>query len=183
VGTYLHYSHSRSGNYTVSPKQLQEYLAEVSSEIEEVLKGNILGGWLGETFQFECKNCSQLIVYGKQALEKSGHIVCQNPNCRAEYFGSLSEDRSSATFQLKVTKFDCAQCGREIQVENRHIKIGLEFACPSCSIKHRIENKQWGYSAELEEDEKKLTKPLTRTHLSRAQRAKNAPVTAGVIHH
>lgn len=168
VGGYLHYSHSRSKNDTISPKQLQEYLTEVSEEIEEVLKGNILGGWLGETFLFKCKNCPQIIVCGKQALEKSGHIVCQNNNCRAEYYGTLSEDGVSAVFQLKVTGFDCAQCGGEIPVENRHIKIGLEFTCPSCSTKHRIENKQWGYSGDIKEHEK--SNHIQRTSKSGAPR-------------
>lgn len=153
VGKLLHYPHTQSGNQPTSVKQLKEYLSIVASEIDEVLKGNILGGWLDQTFQFECEVCYQLIVYGKHTLENSGHVECQNPNCRAEYFGALSEDGANATFQLKVTKFDCAQCGGEIPVENRHIKIGLEFSCPSCSTKHRIEHKQWGYSAEIEGNE------------------------------
>ena len=154
VGRVLHFTHTRASDSVNSVNQLQNYLTEVSTEIEEILKGNILGGWLGETFQFECKNCNQLILYGRHTLETSGHVVCQNQNCRAEYYGELNKDGNGAAFHLKVTKFDCVECGGKIPIENRHIQIGLEFICPSCESKHKIENKQWGYSAEIEEQEK-----------------------------
>lgn len=153
VGSYLHYLHRTRKADREASEKIRDYLLAVSDEVEEILKGSITGGWLDEIFKFECEKCQQLIVVGKQTLERTRHIVCQNPNCKAEYFAVVENDGSEVSFMLKVTRFDCVMCKAEIPVENRKLDIGFMFKCPACLTKHRIENRQWGYSSEIESNE------------------------------
>lgn len=153
VGSYLHYSHGSKRNNQESIDSIRKYLQEVCDEVEEVLKGNILGGWLDQVFEYTCEKCQQVILVGKHTLENTSHIICQNPNCKAEYFTQVEGEGEKVRFTLKVTQFDCAKCKAKISVENRKLDIGFEFRCPACSTKHRIENRQWGYSAEIETNE------------------------------
>lgn len=150
VGNYLHYSHRSKSNNQESVDSIKKYLQVVCDEVEEVLKGDILGGWLDQVFEHTCEKCQQAIVVGKHTLEKTSHIICQNPNCKAEYFAQVEDEGRKVRFTLKVTRFDCAMCKAEIPIENRRLDIGLEFQCPACATKHRIENRQWMYSAEVE---------------------------------
>ena len=150
VGGFLHINHKRSKNAKLPTEEIKSYLKEVSEDISEVLKGNITGGWLDEVFQFTCSQCSKTIIVGKHTLESGRDIVCQNDNCRAEYYGRLYPEGSGALFDLKVTVFDCAQCSAEIPVENRRLKIGYSFKCSKCGTNHELVHKQWGYKAEIE---------------------------------
>jgi len=153
IGGFLHFSHKRSKNAKVSLERLKSYLEQVSTEVEEVLKGSITGGWLDEVHQFTCSQCSKQIIVGKNTLDSSGHIVCQNTNCRAEYFGRYDPSSLNVLFELKVTVFDCAQCDSEIPVENKDLKIGFTFECNKCNTSHELVARQWGYKAEIEAEE------------------------------
>ncbi len=153
VGGFLHFNHKKSKNAKLSAEEIKTYLKEVSEDISEVLKGDIAGGWLDGVFQFTCSQCAKAIIVGKNTLESGRDIVCQNDNCRAEYYGHLDSESSNAIFDLKITVFDCAQCSSDISVENRKLKIGYSFKCDKCGINHELVYKQWGYKAEIDTEE------------------------------
>lgn len=148
VGKLLHHQNRD----TFRMDETIAYLKEVVQEVEEATKSSILGGWLGEVYSFNCRKCDELITVAKHSVEYGRHLVCQNPSCRAEYFGKVTDDAGNAAFTLKVTNFQCGKCKAEIPIENRLLKIGFEFICEKCETPHRLENKQWGYSARLEEE-------------------------------
>jgi predicted RNA-binding Zn-ribbon protein involved in translation (DUF1610 family) len=149
VGGYLHNSQKKETK-TESATEVQTYLRSVADEIEHVLKGSIIGGWMDNVHKIDCVRCGQPVIAGDKTLKKTRDIYCHNPNCRAEYFANVDAEHGSVSFVLKVTRFDCAKCGVEIPIENRMIDIGYEFKCDKCATKHRIEERQWGYSAETE---------------------------------
>ena len=153
VGGYLHYSHRAKRAKRETTDSIREYLQEVCDEVGEVLRGNIIGGWLDQVFESECEKCQQVVIVGKSTLDQTRHIICHNPNCRAEYFVQVSDDGARVGFLLKVTRFECGKCKSEIPVENKKLDIGFQFQCLECKTKHRIENRQWTYSAEVETHE------------------------------
>lgn len=126
--------------------QVAEYLAEVVADLEAPLSSNITGGSIREVFSFNCTKCQNLVVCNTQAVRKSRRAVCLNPQCKAEYFASISEE-GSATFELMVTTFECTKegCDGKLSIENRKLDIGVEFSCPVCGLKHTIIHRQWGY--------------------------------------
>ena len=127
-----------------SNEEIQKYLQEVLSHIEDILKGNILGGWIGQTYTFKCLRCNEPVIVTKYKVEKANDIECLNPHCKAEYHAELN-DKSQTEFYLKATKFDCIECGNKIEIENRKIKIGMQFRCDSCGTLHEMFQRQWGY--------------------------------------
>lgn len=148
VGSYLHVPTKREPENVVSENiKMGIYLAEVEADLSKVATGNILGGWFGEVNQFECTVCGQPVVVGTHRIKTSGHFACLNPNCEAEYFGTLDSD-GKAVVNLKTTEFDCGKCGAKIPIEDRKLKIGVAFICHSCKTKHTIVNCQWLYQVQ-----------------------------------
>ncbi len=148
IGGLLHYQHEPEHNYKNSNTELKNYLNIIVSDIENVINSPIRSAWFGITYEFNCKNCSELVVYGKHTIEKSGHIICQNQNCNAEYYASLINGDKNAIFELKITQFKCIGCNDLISVENRFLKIGYTFECENCKRVHKIEERHWAYSTD-----------------------------------
>lgn len=153
LGHLLHYPANNQKRIQKSPEELKNYLSSVISEIEGVLQSNILGGWFGETFSFECVLCKQTVVCSVSRTKKTKKAKCLNPNCGGEYFAEISEDGQSK-FKLMETKFDCAECNKPIYLENRHLDIGTRFKCESCGTLHQIISRQWGYGKEIKKSKR-----------------------------
>lgn len=149
LGSYLHYLHGSKNAKRETTDSIRKYLQQVCDEVGEVLKGDILGGWLDQVYEFECGQCRQLVIVGRSTLDRTRHIICQNPDCRAEYFAKATNNGSEVKFVPKVTSFECSKCKSEIPVENRKLDTGFEFECPACTTKHKILNRQWGYCAKI----------------------------------
>jgi predicted RNA-binding Zn-ribbon protein involved in translation (DUF1610 family) len=127
------------------------YLKEVIADLEDAVASTITGGSIKTVYSFECKNCKLPVVANAEAVRKTGRAVCLNPQCGAEYFGVQNEGQM--TFAPMVTQFDCVQCSAEIPIENKKLRIGLEFKCPKCGEKHTIVGRQWQYGNAESPDE------------------------------
>ena len=143
VGSYLHFPKN-----SVNITELKDYLESVIKDTEEVIKGNILGGWIDEGYDFECIHCHKTVFCGKQRLLRSKEVICLNPNCGAEYFAI--NDNDQVYFKLKTIEFKCINCDTIISIENRKVEAGLTFKCPSCSLAHKIVGREWAYGIEKE---------------------------------
>lgn len=125
-------------------EEIRKYLQEVLSHIEDILKGNISGGWIGQTYTFKCQCCNEPIIVTEYKVENSNEAVCLNPHCNAEYYARLDEN-SEPIFALKATKFECIECHELNDIENRKIKSGFQFNCRSCNTLHGVGGQQWEY--------------------------------------
>lgn len=143
IGSLLHAAPPGAAGL-MSHESTIAYLNEVVNDLAEPLASNITGGSVRTVFEFECAGCKKPVVCNKDAVAKSRKAVCFNPHCGAEYYANVTPD-GEATFELIVTEFDCANCGRLIPVENRKLDIGVTFTCQNCKTKHRIVNRQWLY--------------------------------------
>ena len=125
---------------------LKEYLAEVIADLQEPLQSTITGGTFREVFNFTCSECGKPVIANAETVREKKKAICLNPQCKAEYFAQVSET-DQATFKLMVTVFECAGegCDGTVQIENRKLDVGVEFACPKCGLKHVIVHRQWGY--------------------------------------
>lgn len=144
LGNFLHFPTLEQQKTIQTDEEIRTYLLEALSHVEEILQGNILGGWMGEIYQFECSICHEMIVGSKHKVETSKTIQCLNPQCEAEYYAEFNTD-SLPVFHLKASNFDCFECKEKIQIENRKLNIGLQFKCQNCGTLHEIVNRQWGY--------------------------------------
>ena len=145
LGNLLHTPSVVTGGLPAVGK-VEEYLTEVVADLDAPVTGSITGGSIREVFTFNCAQCKDLIVCNAEAVGKSRKAVCFNPQCKAEYFATVSEEGESK-FQLMVTEFECAntECTGVIAVENRKLDVGVSFVCSVCGQKHCIANRQWGY--------------------------------------
>lgn len=141
IGKFLHFPNGPEDDLNIV--KAKTYLNSVVSQIEDVLSSNITGGWLSEVNVFECELCNKPIIVGNPKLEKTNSAVCLNPNCGGEYFAE--KVKNGWEFKLKISEFECVNCGSLNPVENRKIDIGYYFTCSNCGEKHQIVNRQWGY--------------------------------------
>ena len=122
----------QKGNNQESVDSIKKYLQVVCDEVEEVLKGDIFGGKLDQVFEHTCEKCQQAIVVGKHTLEKTSHIICQNPNCKAEYLAQVEDEGRKVRFTLFLRLRDSIALSARQKSLSRidDQDIGLEFSVP-----------------------------------------------------
>lgn len=157
VGKILHFPHGRDTDQVPEDK-LAEYLHEVANDLEEALKSTILGGFIRETYEFDCTACGDKVVCNKKQAEKHRRAVCLNPNCGAEHFVEISSE--GAIFRIKASGFECLNCRKTTFIENRKLDIGRVFQCSACDTEHQFVTRQWGYGIIKREPEK-----IAKAHL------------------
>jgi predicted RNA-binding Zn-ribbon protein involved in translation (DUF1610 family) len=133
------------------PAKLREYLEKVVIELEPIV-ASPLDSSLAGVIDVECVKCGQVSFRNAEGAKQSRSAVCLNPNCKAEYYVSF-EDDGTFEMRLKATDFICAACDQPIEVENRFLTIGYEFACTSCGARHQIAGRQWEYGMIVEDEE------------------------------
>lgn len=147
VGKMLH-APSVLETHSASTSELISYLNVVISDLEAPLSGNISGVSIRDVYSFTCQQCQDTVVCNAEFVRQNNRAICLNHQCKAEYFASVTAS-DEATFQLMVTTFECSEstCSGVASIENRKLKIGLEFKCDCCGLKHVITDRQWGYGA------------------------------------
>lgn len=145
LGNLLHAPTLKAGS-TLDTDKMTEYLAEVVTDLQKPLSSTILGGAIREVYTFKCSECGDSVVCNARTAATSHKAVCFNPQCKAEYYASVSTEGES-TFQLISTSFECSAsgCTGVMRMENRKLDIGVEFQCPACRLKHVIISKEWCY--------------------------------------
>ncbi len=158
IGKILHVPTTDS-EHVEDPKNHVTYLEQVIKDFEEVVAANILGGRIGDVFEFTCEVCKKNIICNADATTKTHQAVCPHHQCGAEYLATIMSG-GQCSFALKVSDFDCIRCKSSIPLENHKLVIGLKFACASCGQRHQIVTREWAYSTEenlLEVDKQVIT--------------------------
>lgn len=149
LGSYLHVPGSRNDMRTNSSSPLQPELQEIINHLKPVVDSSIDCS-IDNVLYFTCSVCDVLSFANIEGVRRRKEAVCLNPNCQSEFCVGFN-DAGDPKFLLKSSIFECFSCGRPIRIENRKLKIGLEFQCQECYSHHRITSRQWEYEC-LDQD-------------------------------
>lgn len=155
LGSYLHVR-QKSARIIEEGEELNEIRAElqkIASELESIVNSDIITTTLDSHVQFKCQACDQISLSNEAVLRQTGHAVCINPNCGAEYHAT-EEANGKWKFKLLAIEFNCLNCGQRNWLDNSHVDVGTRFRCRSCGDRHVVVQKKWIYTrqSELKED-------------------------------
>jgi DNA-directed RNA polymerase subunit RPC12/RpoP len=147
LGSYLHL---RQKSVLPSEKNeelnaMRSALQEIASELGSIVNCDLIAPTLSLRIQFKCQVCDQLSLTNVDVLRQTGHAICINPHCGAEYH-AVEDANGSWKFKLLAIEFKCLNCGQSNWLENRRVDIGTKFKCRSCGDRHVVIQKKWSYT-------------------------------------
>jgi hypothetical protein len=125
LGSYLH------APVDLKDPPLEKWNADLKATIDS-LSEYTLGQALANfrcLIGIECV-CGRTIRRNRRAIEATGIMQCQNPECRAEWNVLLEGDETQAT--LRSESFVCQICQTENFLPASKIKDGLRADCVEC---------------------------------------------------
>jgi len=143
--------HHRSPSYfantelssIVDPRQLRTELQAIFAEVERIASSQIDGS-LAAVMELKCTICGAPIIRNVEGAKETQRADCLQTACGAQHHVEVADD-GTVGMQLIATPFACMKCESPIFVENRKLKIGFEFTCSQCHVRHTIATRQWGY--------------------------------------
>lgn len=142
VGNLLHTPTIKQQLTSVLDWQLRRsQLNEILVEVKRVAESSGQA-WLATIITYKCHLCGKDMPRNIDGLKTGTKVTCLYPKCGAEHVVSI-EDGDQPAIDLLASDFDCLKCREPIEVEDRHVKIGLHFGCSKCQTQHEIAG--WGY--------------------------------------
>lgn len=124
---------------------VREYLERIAEELEPIV-ASTLDTSLANTLEFTCSECRQPVICNYEGVLANHRATCLNPGCGAEYTAARNEETGKISFSLVATEFQCILCKGLTWIEDRKLKVGLQFKCIQCGRSHEITTRGWQYS-------------------------------------
>lgn len=138
LGSRLHaeWPFSRSDKPRASARPfLEKTLAELAPMVNSTFTA-----MMTTTIDFSCAGCGSTVKVMEKAVESSRTAVCLT--CGMPYRAEKSD--GNFTFFPEHPPFTC-DCGASTLVPPQQVKVGLRFACRSCSQAFQIVGVEWKY--------------------------------------
>jgi len=147
LGNFLHIPSPARTARQASVSPTVDGLKEMLEEMRPAVYSHFDAS-MATVVEWECSVCNGMSVANLDGLKESKKAFCLNPQCGALHH-AVCDSEGEIELHLDASHFKCAQCGEEIELENRKLAIGLQFKCWPCGAVHKIAGRQWSYGQPL----------------------------------